>query len=68
MQYLLLGKIIKETDNGDNLLLSITILFKKTLIGNEKLNSRRYALSLYTSIPKHQYLRCILTNYLKLTA
>ena len=35
-----LGKIIKETDIVDNLLLLNHHLIKKTLIGIEKLNSR----------------------------
>ena len=46
----------------------ITTLLKNTLLGIEKLNSREYTLSLYTTIPLHQHLKSILTNYLKLTA
>ena len=42
-------KIIKETDDADNLLLRNHHLIKKTLIGVEKLNSRQlYSLLVYT--------------------
>ena len=51
------NKIIKETDNVDNLLLLNHHLIKKiTLIGIEKLNSRQvYSLLVYT----HPYIRSI---------
>ena len=61
-------KIIKDTDIADNLLIPNHHPMKKTLIGIEKLNSRQFTLSWYIEMSLHQYLRSILTNYLKLTA
>ena len=61
-------KIIKDTDIADNLLIPNHYPMKKTLIGIEKLNSRQFTLSWYIGMSLHQYLRSILTNYLKLTA
>ena len=46
-----LEKIIKETDNADNLLLlNHHLIEKNTLIGIEKLNSRQLYSLLYTNI------------------
>ena len=55
-----LGKIIKETDNVDNLLLLNHHLIKKTLTGIEKLNSRQ----IY-SLLKNNYLQHFVNVFFK---
>ena len=55
-----LGKITKETDNVDNLLLLNHHLIKKTLTGIEKLNSRQ----IY-SLLKNNYLQHFVNVFFK---